>query len=211
MVAWMRVGDRDPALADGWPQHRLQYLVRRIRAVGRRTPLHPAVIAQLLDPVATTDLDTRIRRLFAGPAPGRRMSALSQSYAATATRVLAAIGPQPAAVVQQAVERAHRSRERAPTLMAVIECVLLAGGRYVHDGATPEGSVLVAPPGSSAGPHDLQLVARVDGEVIYSRRELAELLTGAGISTSSAFTNTIARNPLILRVARNRYRVLTPL
>jgi hypothetical protein len=147
----------------------------------------------------------RARRLFLLPSPGRPLTASARQTASAAARVLAAVGPLSVAELQAAVARTHTHRtSSAPAEQTLIESMVLSGAR--HDGHSDRWS---APAGSVAWPRDRALLTAADPDTVYTRQQLTDLMIAAGYSALSAGKNTLDMHPLIQKLDRNRYRILT--
>lgn len=212
MLAWS-AGNEAPPGDDITAAH-LQYLISRVQAIGRCTPLQPTVLAELQTPGTRDVRRHRARRLFALPTPPAPAtpSAYPPRWAhglrvntRTAVRVLAAVGPLPMIDLHLAVARTHRQRSTwLPTAAELATGLAYIGG--AHDPHTDRWS---PPTGATPWPRDIKLL-EVDKELnspLYNRRQLVELLAAAGYDHITPHSNTIARHPLIRQAARNQYRL----
>lgn len=177
MLAWASGHDPD----HDWSASQLAYRIGRVQAIGRRTPLHPAVQAQLQDPGAVSMVRRRTRRLFAlpsPPAPSPHPAGWAQGLQVntrTAVRVLTALGPLTMADLHAAVARTHCHRH-TPTPN---QAELGAGLTHVGADLDPSGMRWSPPVNAKPWPRDLALLAEAAAGqgAVYSRVRLSPYST----------------------------------
>ena len=76
-------------------------------------------------------------------------------------------------------------------------------------GAVHDGQGRWHPPPQARAPQRFLALAAALGQQELSRQELAQVLTSIGYAASSARGRIVTNHPLIERVGRDRYRLLT--
>jgi hypothetical protein len=208
VLLWLAGGDQ-VALEAGFTRNQLSYRIGQTRSVGARTPVPPAITAQLADP--NDQWAARVRLLFGlhRPRPDRLIPAefahTVAKNAATAERILAAVGPLALDEVWRMVQRTHRYRRHPmPSPEQLAEGLRRRGAH--SDGIT---GLWCSGNGVAVWPRDAALLATADPTAIYSRQELAALLHRAGYPSGTVRHNIIGAHPLIESMGRNQYRVYT--
>jgi hypothetical protein len=184
-----------------------------LRVAGRRQPLTVELAADMTRRSTPTEDHlgrVRIATTFGlpPPAPPHRpsrpvVSLADHAAAATAGRVLATIGPATLHTLLHAVHRSRRFKSGPPMSIDQLRDALAWVGA-VHDG---QGRW--HPPPQARAPQRFLALAAALGQQELSRQELAQVLTSIGYAASSANGRIVTNHPLIKRVGRDRYRLLT--